>query len=112
MHGVTVQGVTMQSKKYKGVPYITANPHRRRLTPTNPAAVTAVDGKEDGQQVHVHEHLDAATKGTEGDVEGGSSSGASRDSVSAAATPQHGTAAATPSAPIDPPKSKDAAVIV
>jgi len=128
----TFEGVQMQSKKYKGVPYITAKPHRYRL-PTNSAADTAkstfddpsaaTKGGDNGDRGGGRGGNDTVTATAAVDISTAASTGNATQSESVNATTTTTTTAttttttstpatATGTAPIDPPKSKDAAVIV
>ena len=103
----TFEGVTMQSKKYKGVPYITANPNRYRTATTTTTTTNANETNEtnDGQQ-----EGDGAAKGSTVTV---SADTAASEDEAVAAVPTTATAtAASVDTPIDPATSKDAAVIV
>merc|ERR1719361_988996 len=100
----TFEGVQMQSKKYKGVPYITAYP-QRRLTPTKLSSSSTPKGN---KALPVVSPL---SKQDSNDAKGGNTdSAAAVDSeASHSAMKEVSTNA---NAPIDPPKSTDAAAIV
>jgi len=93
----TFEGVQMQSKKYKGVPYITAYP-QRRLTPTKLSSSSTPKGN---KALPVVSPL---SKQDSNDTKGNTDNTADVDSEA----PQSTNA----NAPIDPPKSTDAAAIV
>jgi len=96
----TFEGVTMQSKKYKGVPYITANPNRQRYgTPKSKSSDT--DGQEGFNNNTTTQSTTTSISNTNTNTNTNTNVSTNSDQ-----TP-NGQAM-----PIDPPPSTDAAAIV
>jgi len=104
----TFEGVTMQSKKYKGVPYITANPNRQRYgTPRSSKSDTPLQTK--SSDTNGQEGFDnTTTQSTTTSISNTNTNTNTNTNVSTNSdqTP-NGQAM-----PIDPPPSTDAAAIV
>jgi len=102
----TFEGVQMQSRKYKGVPYITANPHRHKGGGGTADTVTATGTAT--VDIRTANITTSSTTMQSASVDATNTSTATSTNIATETT----TATATGTAAIDPPKSKDAAVIV